>query len=165
MIATLVCALVLGGPTLPARTPAHRLAHHIVSVSPSAAPYADELADRILWEAAHYRLDPALFAAIAYLESRYRLYPHGGGPGTHLAALWQVYPTEDWLRIPRAERLRLSRSVVVSTSRAALILARHVGRGPHAPATYCRYNRTPCRRGYLVALYKRAKIIRAALGP
>jgi len=158
----MIALAVLSRPT--PTTPAHRLAAHIVETSPSAAPYAQELAERILWESQHYGLDPALFAAIGYLESRYRMYPHGGRPETHLASLWQVYPSTAWLTIPRAERMRLSRSVVVSTGRAALILARHV-RGRSGAAVYARYNRTPPRRSYIVALYRRARVIRAVLNP
>lgn len=164
MLAVLLAAALCAGPVPLTRT--DRLAQYIVEVSPEAEPYAVELAARIVWEARHYRLDVALFAAIGYLESRYLLYPHGGGPGTHLAAPWQVYPTPDWLRIPRAERMRLSRSVVVSTGRAALVLANHVRRcRVTGPACYCRYNRRPCRRGYIVALWRQARVIRAALNP
>lgn len=147
-----------------APTPADRLADWIASTSPRAAPYAGELAARILYESQVHDLDPALFAAIGYLESRYRLYPHGGGPQTHQAALWQVYPSREWLAIPRAQRLRLSQSLVWSTWRAASILAYHVSRcRGGGPACYCRYNRRPCRRGYMVALYQRGREIRRIL--
>lgn len=163
MLHIVVLVALLGGPSLPAPTAAHRLELHIVATSPSAGPYAAELAERILWEAHHHGLDPSLFAAICYLESRYLLYPHGGSPETHLAALWQVYPSDVWLLQSRAVRLRLSRSVVVSTWRAAVILLRHVRRCGDGPACYCRYNRTPCRRGYIVALYRQARVIREVL--
>ncbi len=158
----LVLALAIASSPAPS-TLASRLAWHIMTTSPSAAPYAAELARRIIWEAEHHGLDPALFAAICYLESRYRLYPHGGSPTTHLTALWQVYPSDVWLLQSRAVRLRLSRSVVVSTWRAAMILLGHVRRCGDGPACYCRYNRTPCRRGYIVSLYRQARAIREVL--
>ncbi len=163
LITAVLCAVVLGGPTLPPRTPAQRLAIHITDVSPSASPYAVELAERIMFEAGHYGLDPALFAAIGFIESRFRLYPYNGRPETTLASPWRIYPTEEWLLIPRATRLRLSRDIVVSTARAALILARHVRRCKGGPVCYARYNRTPPRRGYIVALYRRARILRRIL--
>lgn len=158
----LMIALAIASSPAPS-TQASRLAWHITTTSPSAAPYARDLATRILWESRHHGLDPALFAAICYLESRYRLYPHGGSSSTHLASLWQVYPSDVWLLQSRAVRLRLSWSVVVSTWRAAMILLGHVRRCGDGPACYCRYNRTPCRRGYIVSLYRQARVIREVL--
>ena len=113
-----------------------RLAAHIVSVHAGAAPYAEELADRIRAEALHFGLDPALFAAVAEVESRYHLRQRG----EQLASVWQVYPDATWLTIPRAERLVLQRDLVVATWRAAVILAYHVSRcRGGGPACYCRF--------------------------
>ncbi len=167
-IITYILALAItSGPIAPSR--AERLADHIISVSPKAQPYAREMADRILFESDTRGLDPALFAAIGYLESRYLLYPHGGKPETHLAAPWQILPTREWLTISRGERMAYSRDLVISTWRAATILSWHAsrvrrGRNPHAAAVYCRYNRTPCRRGYRAELFRRAELIREVVG-
>lgn len=163
MPALLLAAIILAGPTKPL-TQEDRLAAYILEVNPRATYDTGELARRIIFEAQAHRLDVALFAAIGYIESRFRLYPHGGGPRTHQAALWQVYPDETWLLVPRPQRMELSRNLTWSTWRAATILAHLIGRSPHTPATYCRYNRRPCRRSYIVALYRQAKRIRAVLG-
>ena len=141
-----------------------KLEAHIVRVHPGAAPYAGELAARIKAEAGHFGLDVPLFAAICEIESRYHLYQPGRRPADSLASIWQIYPDADWLAIPRMQRQRLSRDLVVATWRAAVILAYHVSRcRVRGPACYCRYNRQPCRRGYIAELYKRARVIRAAL--
>lgn len=164
MHAALIALAILSQPVPSSR--ADRLATYIVSVSPTAAPYALELAERILYEATAQRLDPALLAAVCQSESWYQLYPRGG-PGTHLAGLWQVYPDATWLAIPRARRLELQRSVVVSTWRAASILAYHVAScGAQTPACYARYQSggPVVRRGYVVGLYLRARALRAVLG-
>jgi hypothetical protein len=167
LITYILALAITSGPIAPSR--AERLAGYIVKTSPKAAPYAREMAERILFEADTRGLDPAMFAAIGYMESRYLLYPHGGKPETHLAAPWQIYPTREWLEISRAQRMVLSRDLAVSTWRAANILSWHVsrvrrGRNPHTPATYCRYNRTPCRRGYRAELWKQSRIIREVVG-
>jgi hypothetical protein len=161
MLPAILAAAIFAGPTAPT-TRTDRLAAYIITVNPRAE-HARELAERIVWEADSRGLDVAMFAAICYLESRFRLYPHGGGPETHLAAPWQVYPSKEWLLIPRAQRLRLSRDVVVSTWRAATILAHHVARCGNASACGCRYNRVPCRRSYIVALYRQTKVIRSVI--
>lgn len=162
----ILAAAIASGPIVEPR--AERLAAYIANVSPEAEPYAMELSERILFESVTRGLDPALFAAIGYLESRYLLYPDGGEPETHLAAPWQIYPTREWLLISRVERMDLSRDLTVSTWRAAVILTWHVARrrrGPrHTARVYCRYNRTPCRRGYRAELFRQARIIREVVG-
>lgn len=157
MLFTVAVITALMVTPAPLRDP---LAVHVVQVHPGAAPYADELAERIRAEAHHFGLDVALLAAIAEIESRYHLRQ----PGEQLASVWQVYPGPLWLRIPRAERLVLQADLVVATWRAAVIVAHHVSRCRGAgPACYCRYNRRPCRRSYIAELYQRARTIRAAI--
>ena len=123
---------------------------------------AAELAERIIYEANHYGLDVALFAAIAWSESWYQLSARGtsGERG-----LWQVYPDADWKRQSRVDQRHWTRHIVLSTWRAATIVAHFAARHGHTAASYCHYNSgyAHCRRSYRAALRTRARAIRRAL--
>lgn len=161
MLHMLLAAAIFAGPTKPLTTQ-DRLASYIVSVHVGAAQYADLLAERILWESQVHGLDPALFAAICYVESRYHLYQPGHDPRYHLASLWQIYPDSRWLKISRIRRMILSRDVVLSTFRAAALVAYWASRCGHTASCYAHYQSGYAKvsRGYVVALYSAAKTIR-----
>ena len=158
----IILALAVTVAPPPEPTQAEKLAGYIVTIYHGADSYAPELAERIIYEAEHFGLDVALLAAIAYNESWYQLSAKGtsGERG-----LWQVLPDSDWRKMSRADQRHWTRHIVISTWRAASIVAHHAARCGHSAACYCHYQSgyAKCRRSYSGALTTRSRAIRKAI--
>jgi hypothetical protein len=146
----------------PPSTQAERLASYIVHTYHASESYADELAERIVWESSHYGLDPSLLTAICHLESWFSLMARGtsGERG-----LWQIYPDRTWRRMKPIDQRYWTWHIVISTWRAATIVAHWARRYGHSADAYCHYNSgyAPCRRGYVHKLRVRSEAIRRVL--
>lgn len=112
-----------------------RLAAFIVKTQPRAKGYAKVLARRIVLESRAHGLDPAIMAAIAWIESDYRTRARNSRDGSH--GLWQLmardsymsrawaelrragrtagYPAASWWRIGARNRIRAMRDIRLST--------------------------------------------------
>ncbi|KKK81790.1 hypothetical protein LCGC14_2809910 [marine sediment metagenome] len=158
----LLLALAIATAPAPEPTQAERLAGYITTVYHGADSYALELAQRIIWEADHFDLDPALFAAVAHNESWYQLTARGTSGEV---GIWQIYPDRMWRRMKPIDQMHWTWHIVISTWRAATILAHHVRRCGPGPRCYCHYNSgyAPCRRGYIASLRTRSRAIREVL--
>jgi len=178
ILAATICAA-------PAPTKADRLTAYILKINPRAT-HAKELAVAILREAKRFRLDPALFAAIAHTESHYRTSARGKWFERGIWQLWPWarwhraswdslrqsrhglpgYPDGDWQTLGRKLQVKASMDIGISTYLAAHLVAGLLRTCRHRDAAYCyaRYNRpAKPRRGYQWALRRRSRAIRAAL--
>lgn len=165
---------------------AKKLEKYILRVNPKTKKWAGELAKAILREAKRFKLDPALFAAIAFNESwfdinaRGRSYEHGCWQlwfradflrpawdrlRTVMQGLPKEYGDRDWDKLPKRLQIKATKNVAYSTFMAAFLARGHVNRRCKKKQTafcYGHYNsgnRRP-RRGYVAKLRKRAKRIR-----
>lgn len=104
MLSTIIAVVILGAP---APVKVSRLAAHIVRVQPLARAYSVELARRIFVESAAFGLDPAIMAAIAWIESDYKTGARNSRDGSY--GLWQLmardsYMSRAWASLRRAGR-------------------------------------------------------------
>ncbi len=181
MLPIILAATIAAAPS-PTKT--QRLAAYILKINPRAT-HAHKLAAAILAESKRFRLDPALFAAIAHTESHYRTTAKGKWYERGIWQLWPWarwhqaswdslrqsrhglpgYPDGDWQTLGRKLQVRASLDIGISTYLAAHLLAGLLrGCRRHTPYCYARYNRpAKPRRGYQWALRRRARAIRGAL--
>jgi hypothetical protein len=158
-----------------------------VNTKPKIKKWAGKLARHILLEARRFKLDPALFAAIAHNESWYDIDAKGKSYEYGAFQLWyRAYylrpawdrmravfqgkgmPDKDWNKLTRKEQIAASRNPRTAAFMAAFLVRLHVDRRckkkqtPYCLGHYNSGNRKP-RKGYVAKLRKRARVIRKAL--
>lgn len=204
---TLITMLVIALPTAPAspggatvtvvakatpqaiqKVKAKKLEKYILRINPKTKPWAANLAKHILIEARRFRLDPALFAAIAFTESWFDInvrgtsFEHGAfqlWPWAYylrpawdrMRAVFQGLPAfadADWNKLSRRQQIRASRDPRTSAFLAAYLVRWHVDRRCKKKQTakclghYNSGNKKP-RPYYVRHLRRRSKAIRKAL--
>ena len=84
------------------KTKVERLTAFILQKQPRSKPYAKQLAERIFAEGAHYKLEPAMLAAIAMTESHFWWRVRGSSGEFGIWQVWRHGPLArkawDWLQ-------------------------------------------------------------------